>query len=145
MCKPDIVYKLDRGYGLRISPRFGVYSLGSMPVFCWLDLMGWLFQDSQDMVSVTDLPVTVVDLFESDGFFGEHFGDVEASALPLDLAVVAHLPDSDVQPACPSKRCPYDKRRQIHPAGSAFVPVEESSATGRTGSDWRRWMCSVTS
>lgn len=90
MCKPIIVYKLNRAHGLHFL------SLSSVPAFRWLYLLGSLVEDVQQMKTVTNLPVVLIDPRKAHWFFSEDFGDIEEFALPLDFAIMANPSDHDL-------------------------------------------------
>ena len=54
LCKPDIVYILNRGHGLHFC------SLSSMPVFRWCNLFGSLVEYTEQMKTIPDLPLLFV-------------------------------------------------------------------------------------
>src|SRR5262245_24420289 len=89
VCKPDMVYILDRGHGLHF------YSLSSVPAFGWGNLFRAFIEDTEYVKTVTQLPVVLIHGLESHGLFGQDFRDVEKLAPPLDLAVRAPVPNGD--------------------------------------------------
>jgi len=66
-----------------------------MPVFRWCNLFGSLVEYTEQMKTITDLPLLFVYLRESQRLVSQDFRDVDELALPLDLPVVAHLPHRD--------------------------------------------------
>src|SRR6267378_2606988 len=64
-----------------------------MPALSWGNVFVSFIEYTQEMKTVTQFPLTIVDGFKSHGLFSQDFRDVEQLAAPLDLAVVSHLPD----------------------------------------------------
>src|SRR5882672_1580594 len=64
-----------------------------MPALSWGNVFVSFIEYTQEMKTVTQFPLTIVDGFKSHGLFSQDFREVEQLAAPLDLAVVSHLPD----------------------------------------------------
>src|SRR5262245_28244916 len=70
-------------------------SFSSMPSCSRANVFGSFIEDPKQMKAVTQFPLVLVNRFESHGLFSQDFREVKQVAAPLDLAVVAHLPDRD--------------------------------------------------
>src|SRR6476646_2924894 len=87
MCKPGILYRLNRAHGLHF---FGV---SFMPVVSWQDLFSSLIERTEPMKTITYLPFVFLDLLKSQRFLGQDLRDVNEIAVPFNLTIVAHAPD----------------------------------------------------
>jgi len=66
-----------------------------MPAFGRGNLFGSFIEYTEYVKTVTQLPVVLIHGLESHGLFCQDFRDVEKLAPPLDLAVMAHVPNGD--------------------------------------------------
>ncbi len=64
-----------------------------MPTFSWYNPFRWFIDKPEQMKTVADFPLAFIDLLESKRLSGQDLGDVNEIAVPLDLAVVSHLPN----------------------------------------------------
>src|SRR5215472_15029476 len=64
-----------------------------MPACSWTNGFASFIEYPEKMKAVTQFPPLVVDGFEAYGLFSQDLREVEQLAAPLDLAVMAHLPD----------------------------------------------------
>ena len=87
LCKPDIIYVLNRADGLHF------FEVSSMPTLNWYNPFGSFIDKPEQMKTVADFPLVIIDLLESKRLSSEDLGDVNEIAVPLDLAVVSHLPN----------------------------------------------------
>ena len=87
LCKPGIVYIIDRAHGLQF------FEIRSTPVFSWQYFFNALIERTEQMKTITNLPFLFLDLLESKRLLGQHLRDVNQIAMQFDLAVVAHAPN----------------------------------------------------
>src|SRR6266550_6264770 len=66
-----------------------------MPAFRWADAFGSFIEYTQEMKTVTQFPLTIVDGFKSHRFFSQDFREVDQLSAPLDLPVMTHLSDGN--------------------------------------------------
>src|SRR5258706_3741171 len=83
------------GHPLRIRPGawFTVFSVIMMPDFSWQDLFSSLIERTEQMKTISNLPLLFLDLRESKRLLSQHLRDVNEIATPFDLAVIAHAPN----------------------------------------------------
>src|SRR5258705_1611651 len=91
MCKPGILYILDRAHGLHF------FEVRSTPVFSWQYLFNALIERTEQMKTITNLPLLFLDLLESQRLLSQHLRDVNEIDVPFDLAVITHAPNRGAQ------------------------------------------------
>ena len=64
-----------------------------MPTLNWYNPFGSFIDKPEQMKTVADFPLVIIDLLESKRLSSEDLGDVNEIAVPLDLTVVSHLPN----------------------------------------------------
>ncbi len=80
-----MVYVLDRAHDLHF------FQLRSMPAASRDDGLRTFIEYAKQMKTITDLPLLLPDLLQSNGLLGQDLREVNKMAVPLNLAVVTHL------------------------------------------------------
>ena len=75
LCKPEILYILNRAHGLQF------FAVSFVPDFSWQYLFCSLIERTEQMKTITNLPFLFLDLPESQRFLGQDLRDVNEIAV----------------------------------------------------------------
>src|SRR5689334_23048690 len=84
LCKPGIVYILNRAHSLHF------FEVSGVPVLSWHNLFRSLIENAQQMKTITDFPLLWSDLLQSNRLMGQDFSDIKQITMPFNLAIVSH-------------------------------------------------------